>query len=487
MKKAQIIKTIIFVLVFVLLFQWVSGVLVAKWRDHNCETDVMREFYAIEKNTIDVAIIGSSQVVAGACPIEMYEDYGISAYALGTSNQNLFCSYYWLKECLRRQDISTLVLDVSMLYVREDAASMRKAMDNMRFSKNKMEMILAQRSLKNAQSSWTYIFNIMKYHTRWKELEKEDFSRKEENKIQYRGGVLFTGLEPQNYNRICIDGDNPSDSQMVDYELEYFKKILTLCEEEGIDVLLIKTPKANWNLTKHEGASALAAEANLPFLDFNTGELLRAIRFDMTADMKDMDHLNIRGAAKMSGYIAKYLVEHYEMKDRRKEGLISEGYLDQYHDKLRESYMISNGDVANYFTYLKNENYDVIISGSSNLIPYWTHEMQLALSEYGITQDYRTLEGNRFVWHISGGVCQYQQTANNSVLYEGAFRNGLGFSVTNEDVTQLLFDDREQRINNGGVNVFIYDNRSQKIIDRAYIYYNNAFATLRVKHDYVVD
>ncbi len=487
MKKAQIIKSIIFVLVFVLLFQWVSGVLVAKWRDHNCETDVMREFYATKKNTIDVAIIGSSQVVAGASPVELYEDYGISAYALGTSNQNFFCSYYWLKECLRRQDISTLVLDMSMLYVREDAASMRKAMDNMRFSKNKMEMILAQRSLKNAQSSWTYIFDIMKYHTRWKELGKEDFYRKEEDKIQYRGGVLFTGLEAQDYNRICIDDDGPSDSQMVDYELEYFEKILSLCKEEGIDVLLIKTPKANWNITKHQGASELAEKADLPFLDFNTGELLKAIDFDLTADMKDMDHLNIRGAVKMSSYIGQYLADNYELADRRKEGLLSEEYLDQYHDKLRESYMISNGDVADYFTYLQNENYDVIISGSSNLIPYWTDEMQQALSEYGVTQDYRMLEGNRFVWHIRDGACLYQEVRNNKMLYQGAFLNGIGFSVANEDVTQLIFDDKEQKINNNGVNIFIYDNSNQAIIDRAYIYYNNVLGTLRVKHDYVVD
>ena len=59
--------------------------------------------------------------------------------------------------------------------------------------------------------------------------------------------------------------------------------------------------------------------------------------------------------------------------------------------------------------------------------------------------------------------------------------------MANEDVTQLIFDDKEQKINNNGVNIFIYDNSNQAIIDRAYIYYNNVLGTLRVKHDYVVD
>lgn len=487
MKKSQIVKSIIYILIFVLLFYGVSSVLVAKWQDHNCETDVLKEFYDTKKNTVDVAFIGSSQIAAGASPMTLYENYGISSYALGSSNQNLMCSYYLLKECLKYQDISTVVMDVSMLYVSGDTNSMRKVIDNMPLSKNKLDLILAQRQLEIAQPAWTYVFPIIKYHTRWKSLTEEDFFWTKQEKLQYRGGVLFNGLEAQAYDSICIDNDGPEKAKIIDYELEYFKKILAFCKEKNLNVVLIKTPKANWNLNKHEQAQQFADEAGLPFLDFNTGEMLSAIGFDVTQDMKDMDHLNIRGAEKMSDYIGKYLVEHYELEDHRDSGLFSEEYLAGYHNKRTESYMISSGEVAEYFEYLDNEKYDVIISGTNALAGSWTEEMQQAAEAHGVIQDYRQMPGSRFVWHIRNGECIYQTASDKEIPYEGVFADGTAMSLTNGDNIQLIYGENTAKKGTNGVSFFVYDNSTGKLVDTAGLYYDSTLQRLRVVHDNVLD
>ena len=382
MKKSQVIKSIVYVLILVLLFYWASGVLVAKWRDHNCETDMMREFYRTEKNSVDVLILGSSQVVAGFSPMEMYEKHGISAYSLGSSNQPLFCSYYLLREALERQNISNLVIDVSMLYVRGDRESVRKILDNMPLSKNKLVAIRDQRDMKIAEDQKSLVLPIMKYHTRWKELVAEDFIYEERDKIQYRGGVMMSGLTELNIEGFYIDDDEITEESMYDYELEYFEKILDLCEEKNIDVLLCKTPKSYWNLTKHNEVQEIADARGLDFIDFNLKSNLDAIGFDMTQDMKDKEHANLRGAVKMSDYVGQYLVDHYDLKDHRDTGLFTQEYLDTYHRKYEDTYMVSNGDVADYFQYFDNDRYEILITGDGTLGASWTDEMQQALAQY---------------------------------------------------------------------------------------------------------
>ncbi len=83
----------------------------------------MNGFYEEPENTIETVFPGSSVVVRGIIPTELYEDYGICSYNLSLANAPMLISYYWPEEAYRlhSESMTTVVLDVSGL--RSDAGT----------------------------------------------------------------------------------------------------------------------------------------------------------------------------------------------------------------------------------------------------------------------------------------------------------------------------------------------------------------------------
>ena len=86
------------------------------WKEWN-NYDTVHGFYEEPENTIETLFLGASVTVNGIIPIELYREYGICAYNLGTEQQPLMTSYYWLLETerLHKETLDTVVLDASML------------------------------------------------------------------------------------------------------------------------------------------------------------------------------------------------------------------------------------------------------------------------------------------------------------------------------------------------------------------------------------
>ncbi len=140
----NVLKAVAFLLVGVILIGCVSQVICGKWTDANKETYTTKEFYALEDKSIEVFIVGSSQIVTGISSMTMYENYGISAFGLGTGNAPMAGNYYWLKECEKTQDISMVAIEVSMLYEPTKQFLFRRAYDPMKLSRNKLEAVYEQ-------------------------------------------------------------------------------------------------------------------------------------------------------------------------------------------------------------------------------------------------------------------------------------------------------------------------------------------------------
>ena len=109
-------------------------------------------------------------------------------------------------------------------------------------------------------------------------------------------------------------------SHLLDEAVEYLAKIQTLCEQEGIPLLLIKTPTAHyWNLVRSQNVTELAAEMGLEFIDYNL--LTDAFGLDWSTDTYTWEgrRLNARGAEKFTRYLGENLLERWPLPDRRSE------------------------------------------------------------------------------------------------------------------------------------------------------------------------
>ena len=112
------VKCIAFSIVFLLLLQGASMVLVPrndKAEDSTLNT-VVFGYLGEPDHTLDVVMVGNSDLNNGISPVAMYRQYGITSFASGQPRQNPLTAWLRVKEALARQSPRVLVLEVDAMY-----------------------------------------------------------------------------------------------------------------------------------------------------------------------------------------------------------------------------------------------------------------------------------------------------------------------------------------------------------------------------------
>ena len=91
--------------------------------------------------------------------------------------------------------------------------------------------------------------------------------------------------------------------EIRDVSREYFIKIQELCEQEGIEFLLVKSPNHyRWDDEATQAVHEFAKERNVPLLDFHTYDDF------ITSDYSDTTgRLNIHGMKRFTEHLCDYL------------------------------------------------------------------------------------------------------------------------------------------------------------------------------------
>lgn len=367
---SRILRVVCFFIIFILLFHTVSNILQEKYvaYDTLAETYITDQFNALEKDSIELAFLGSSQTVRGISGMRLLENYGISAFTPSTGKQPFMCTYYYAKRLIKTQQLKAAVIDVSMLYEGIKPQWFRRVADAAPWSMDKAELLLnyAKYRLKKSgkketlREMWSYVFPVMQFHDRWSTLTEDDFNYNADGPIVFRGNT--TRINRIVFDSFIIDGQkiNPN-THPNKYELPYFRKTLDLFRDAGVPVLLIKTPKLGWTRSKSLGVQELADEYGLDFLDFNTQELYDAAGFDISSDIADQEHLNFSGAFKLTDYLADYLTARYDFT----EAVLTEqdrSDLDAYHRLLRKNQLMLTDDAEEFLSCAQDEDCTMLVT-----------------------------------------------------------------------------------------------------------------------------
>lgn len=305
--KAGLVRTLAFALLFACLFHFVGVVLEEKrYRDS------MAAFYAEPRNSVDVLLLGSSRVHNGISSPRLLEKHGIRSNNFAQNGQVLSQTWFTLREALQYQKPKVVVVDIYKV-VQDSLINSRTAMhytaDFMRFGLPKIQML---RELLPRGERAEYWFDLIAYHTRWKDLTAADFAPPD---------VSGMGSEPLDGHYEPWEGWTVLPPEVkappMAIEIEYLDRIVELCREEGIELLLLSVP-----LTTPEddelnrqavlnGMEDYAAEKGLPYL--NMMHHTEEMGFDFSTDMADMYHVNRQGMDKVTDYLAAYLLAHYEL------------------------------------------------------------------------------------------------------------------------------------------------------------------------------
>ena len=181
MARRTIISRMVSIAAFVLMIGLVLAVTgqIIRAKFMGDSTTIVDGFYAEKKNDIDLIVIGSSNSFCTVDPLVLYEEYGIAAYDFGSSSQPMNLSVLYLKEALKTQKPKVVALEVNMMTSDSESsrseAGLRWGFTNIPLSVDKLKCIYQSVGEVNAEY-FTYVFPIFRYHSRWKELSKTDYT-----------------------------------------------------------------------------------------------------------------------------------------------------------------------------------------------------------------------------------------------------------------------------------------------------------------------
>lgn len=316
-------------LAFVLLLSFFTQLLQPKYMEDLVEGSMISQYYR-EYGDHDVIFIGDCEVYANFTPMEMYREKGITAYVRGTSQQLIWQSYYILEETFRYEIPKAVVYNVNAMRYAEpvNEAFNRLTIDQMKWSSQKIGIIRA--SMTEKEDFWSYVFPILRYHSRFDELTGEDLKYL----VKTRDNTWNGHLVNQEVNPV---GTLPTKRMLPDYQFgdicyEYLDKMRQLCEENGVELILIKAPSLYpyWYEEYEAQIQAYADRHGLAYYNFlNDAETMG---IDYQTDTYDAGlHLNLPGAVKLSRWFAEILAEQHNIPDRREDA----GIASVYNEKLR--------------------------------------------------------------------------------------------------------------------------------------------------------
>lgn len=315
--KKQIFRVIASVLIIVLVLWFLQRLLMPKYMSGITEGAMIAEYYKEEKDH-DVVFIGDCELYENISPAVLWEEYGINSYIRGSAQQLIWQSYYLMEETLKYEKPDVIVFNVlSMKYNEPQKEEYnRMTIDGMKWSMSKVNSILA--SMTEEESFVDYVFPLLRYHSRWSEITEEDFNYFwEKDTVSFNGYYMRVDVRPAEN---VPGGRVLADYNFGDNAYSYLDKMVELCEENEVELVLVKAPSLYpyWYDEWEVQMENYAAEHGLKYYNFL--EVTDEIGLDFMTDTYDAGlHLNLSGAEKMSMYFGKILQEECGLENRQGE------------------------------------------------------------------------------------------------------------------------------------------------------------------------
>lgn len=315
----QCLKGIIFVLLFLIGLK----VSVCLLYPSNLIIRIWHRFYALEKEEVDMLVVGSSHAYASFDPAAVQELTGMNSYNLASNSQNVVQAYFNVKEALHYQRPKAIILEAFSLDNNNnwrhgetpDRDWKKEAnIDGMRFGLTKLEAVMGQYEPEN----WAYaLLPIARLHDNWK-----DITLIGSNLFFMTQGIReFSSFHPsetsmseETARQYAEAAYNPAEWNISESNELYFRKLAQLCREEGIPFYLVMAPMYDVFIRSINYASlsdkiaVLAESEDVFYLDCNQ----RYDEIGLTAqDFEDtynsLHHLNGSGAGKVTRFVMETL------------------------------------------------------------------------------------------------------------------------------------------------------------------------------------
>lgn len=482
MKYKKQIKSVLFLILGITLLGTLEQLFTPKWYypDPTMEEPISRiltGIYDEPSETIDIVFLGTSHMIYGAAPMELYEKHGIKSYNLSTSSQPLQVGYYLLKNTLKTQSPELIVYDASSFYLGNSwEPAWYYALNYIPFNTNKYKV--AQEFIQNFNDITLLeaLSPLYNYHSRWASLEKLDFTDFSRNNHLYtKGGVLNSEQIPAP----TVEEMNASASpvSISDDMIDWLLKLKTLCEENDVELLVTKVPSIQlpavygsaWTRPRSDEVRRICQENGIPFFDI-LYDVPNSI--DPATDFSDGGmHVNFLGTQKISSILGDYLVNHYTLDTTRLP--MWDKDLQTYQKVRNVALLQLDFQFESYLSRLKDcfSDKTIFISASDEMSSALSDKEKERLQALGLQTNFSDCYRKSYLAVIENGTVTYENASDDKLSYSGKITGtNLPYSLVSSNYNtgscaEIIIDNTNYARNTRGFNIVVYDADTQMVLD----------------------
>ena len=273
----------------------------------------------------DVFFVGSSRMMNGVFPMELWEDHGIVSYNWAQAGHPPPAYYWIMRLALDYKQPKLMVIDCYGMHFDAKTSAvfglMHISMDSFPLSLTKIRAVqdlmddpsmTEEYNEGERRSAFNLLWTFPVFHSRWAQLTEEDFHP---NKNLTRGAIANGDM----YGTDFVRDDSQAGRVFDTVGVEYLRRAIEECQSRGIEVLMTFIPlfaDAEQQAAARY-AGEIAAEYGVDYLNF----------FDLDVANYHTDfadsagHLNTAGARKITEYLGDYIVDRYGIPNHRGEAV----------------------------------------------------------------------------------------------------------------------------------------------------------------------
>ena len=485
--KKNFIKGTIFIILGIIMWEGVLNV-TSEPNTSGWDNEAFTRIYN-NRNSYDVLCLGTSMAVTNISSEELFLNYNITMTTLGSPEQPIYLSYYYLEEALKYQSPKIVLFDVQSLFYTEENIEQRIQeneyqyvhflLDNMKMGKVKKKVIEEVKNIDPDIDKWDYYSKMYNSHSNWENISVDNFKKPENDALMNGNLMLFRFDENSNRTVDVFEVENTDKIEEINnYNMLYLKKMVDLCDQKEVKLVFVRGQRqVDWSWDKYNTIERVASEYGVDSMDINLVEY--EIGFDSRFDSDDGTHLNVLGAKKWTDFLGEYLskniihtsetgIEKKYEKEKEKYNNILEFM--EIKKKLCQSYTFAK--YIDTLCEIKNKEVAIMISVNDDAFSTISDQDISRLKKLGLSADFKNKEKNSYAALIEGNnLCEkldeqgVEISGNLDDNTKIEIKSGGGIS---KYIASIMINEKETLSGGKGINIVVYDKKCSKVLSSVY-------------------
>ena len=303
------------------VFVWFMQATVTNRDDNDLRS--LRSFYMEDRDSLDVAVLGSSEVMSGYSAAEAYGAEGYTSFPYAFTINSVVLWKYELQDIERTQHPKILFIETNGALYQDDEYVFSKNCVNALGESMPMSMNRIRLAFEQSNHPLERLFPIIKYHYKWKDIL--NISENSNLVLLKEGCSRLKGVNSFLYRKkYSTELKYPPDDTTADLNPNAeaaLREFLEACKDSSIEhIVFVEFPHVMGEKEMYERqqranrAAELIQEAGFDYIDLT--DKSEEIGLDLEKDFFDEHHLRAPGEKKLTHYLADIVMNHYKLEPK---------------------------------------------------------------------------------------------------------------------------------------------------------------------------